>query len=218
VIALFNLIHLCAAVLCFEQLNGIFDRENGALTLVLITDNPQDRNVNVLKRGEIAALPKWQSEGIRRMVSKAVQVGLDADRQLPAESKEVTEEPLMLTFTCQLLSFLQIMLAYGLLLLHLCSHVIRESEENHPLDTMLVSSFIHVVDNFFGTVAVAFQHNVFVAFLQGKFNPCVDIQHAIGELFEGDTVADAASFEFVDPGSTVVRGKIGHAQLGKTIG
>ena len=49
VIAILNLIHLCSSVLRFEQLNSIFAGDNGVLTLVLITDYPQNRHVNVLK-------------------------------------------------------------------------------------------------------------------------------------------------------------------------
>jgi hypothetical protein len=60
VIAIFNLIYLCQAVLRFEQLNRIFDWYNGVFTLVMIADNTQNRNVNVLETGEIATLPKGQ--------------------------------------------------------------------------------------------------------------------------------------------------------------
>lgn len=64
VIAIFNLIHLCSAVLRFEQLNSVFDWYNCVLTLVLITDNTQNRNRNILKIGEIATLSQWQSDSI----------------------------------------------------------------------------------------------------------------------------------------------------------
>src|SRR5947209_8906069 len=55
VIAIFNLIHLCSAVLRFEQLNSIFDWYNGVLTLVLITDNTKNRkNPRLFRAGSVS--------------------------------------------------------------------------------------------------------------------------------------------------------------------
>jgi len=66
VIAIFNLIHLGSAVLRFEQLNSIFDWYNCVLTIILITDHTQNRNVKV---------------------------GLGANRQLPFIAFSYTSHP-----------------------------------------------------------------------------------------------------------------------------